>query len=175
VELRRFFGQAVGASFRDLGLDTDDPVSAYLADLLTRFARTERLFPPGLAVSRLETVVDILLDAQAAWQGEGAAFRPEREVAARRHLGDFTLFMTGIFPERVERVADTGYYVVQGKRAYRFVAEHDRASSRPRLRAVAPVYGRLSERFEHYAGALDYARRVHFHDAPPHPFFGLTA
>ena len=79
--------------------------------------------------------------------------------------------MTGVFRERVERIASTGWYVSQGKKAYRFVSEHERASARPARREGGPLYARLAERFEHYAWALDYARRVHFHDAPTLPFF----
>jgi hypothetical protein len=175
VDLRRFFDRAVRSSFRDLAL-RDEPVAGYLVDLLARFARTEQLFPPGVTAPRLETVVDLLLEAQAAWDDRAAHFGPEREIDVRRHIGDYTLFMTGVFRERVERAASTGWYVVQGKRAYRFVSEHDRASARPALRAGGPLYARLAERFEHYAWALDYARRVHFHDAAVLPrFFGLDA
>jgi hypothetical protein len=75
--------------------------------------------------------------------------------------------MTGIFRERVERVASTGFYVSQGKRAYRFVFEHDRASGTPTERTSGPLYGRLADRFERYAGALEYARKVHFPDRFP--------
>ena len=128
MELRQFFDRALGASFRDLALG-DDPASPYLADLLTRFARTEHLFPRGVAVARLETVVDMLLETQAAWREDTAWFEPEREVTVRRHIGDFTLFMTGLFPERVERTASAGFYIAQGKRAYQFVSEHERASA----------------------------------------------
>lgn len=169
VELRRFFERAVRASFHDLALG-EDGSAAYLADLLARFARTENLYPRGLALPRLETVVDMLLDAQAAWQADAPTFRPEHEVAIRRHIGDYTLFMTGIFRERVERGAGTRYYVSQGKRAYHFVSEHARASGG----ADAPPFRRLAERFEHYATVLDYARRVHFFGGPEHPFLRLV-
>jgi len=172
VELGRFFGRAIGASFRDLALG-DDLVSGYLADLLTRFARTENLYPRGLVVPRLETVVDMLLETQAAWE-DPVHFRPEHEVSVRRHIGDYTLFMIGMFRERVERTASTGYYVAQGKSAYRFVSEHDRASAVPVSRDSASLYRRLADRFEHYAGALDYTRRVYFPDHPEHPFFHLS-
>jgi hypothetical protein len=172
VELRRFFDRAVQASFHDLAM-RDEPVAGYLADLLTRFARTDHLFPTGVAMPRLERVVDLLLEAQAAWDATAPHFGPERELSVRRHIGDYTLFMTGLFRERVERLASTGYYVSQGRRAYRFVSEHGRATSRPRERTTASLYARLAERFEHYAWALDYTRRVHFHDAPVHPFFRL--
>ena len=166
MELRRFFGHAIRASFSDLAF-RDDPAAEYLADLLTRFARTENLFPRGSVVPRLETVVDMLLEIQGAWQDDMRSFQPEREVSVRRHIGDFTLFMTGIFRERVESTTSTRYYVTEGKRAYRFVSEHARASAR----AAAPPYRRLAERFENYARALDYARRVHFYDHPGHRFF----
>jgi len=164
VELRRFFDQAVRASFKDLAI-TDEPAATYLADLLTRFARTENLFPPGVALPRLETVVDMLLDVQSAWEEN---FQPEHEVSVRRHIGDYTMFMTGVFRERVERLASHAFYVAQGKRAYHFVSEHARATQR------AAPYRRLAEHFESFASALDYTRRVHFPDGAGHRFFGLA-
>ena len=168
MELYRFFERAIRASLLDLGL-REDPAAPYLADLLTRFARTEHLYPRGVAVPRIESVVDMMLEIQTAWLPETTGFNPEHEVTVRRHIGDYTLFMTGIFPERVKRAASTDFYVTQGKRAYRFVSEHARASSR----AVPAPWRRLAERFENYAGVLDYTRRVHFYDAPTHPFFRL--
>jgi hypothetical protein len=169
VELRGFFDRAVRASFHDLALQ-DEPAATYLADLLTRFARTENLYPHGVALPRLETVVDMMLEIQAVWQEEAAWFRPEHEVTVRRHIGDYTLFMIGVFRERVERVASTGYYISQGKRAYHFVSEHARAGGGSRT----PPYRRLAERFECFAGALDYARRVHFPDGPGQSFLRLA-
>ena len=165
MELRGFFDRAIRASFSDLA-SRDDPAVPYLADLLTRFARTENVFPRGTTVPRLETVVDMLTEIQGFWQEDGPSFRPEQEISVRRHIGDFTLFMIGIFRERVERSSSTTYYIVEGKRAYRFLSEHARASDRQ----PAP-YRRLADRFENYARVLDYTRRVHFFDHPPHSFF----
>ena len=169
MELRRFFDRAIRASFSDLAV-RDDPAAEYLADLLTRFARTENLFPRGSVVPRLETVVDMLLEIQGAWQDGTRSFQPEREVSVRRHIGDFTLFMTGIFRERVESTTSTRYYVTEGKRAYQFVSEHARATAH----STSLPYRRLAERFESYAGALDYARRVHFFGEPGHRFFRFS-
>jgi hypothetical protein len=168
VDLHRFFERALRATFRDLAFH-DDPAAAYLADVLTRFARTENLYPKGIALPRLDTVVDMMLEIEAAWREASPHWAPEREVSVRRHIGDYTLFMTGIFRERVERTASSRYYIDAGKRAYRFVSEHDRAQARD---GRAP-YRRLAEGFEGYADALDYARRVHFFDHPHHPFFRL--
>ena len=172
MELERFFARAIRASFADLSVH-DELAAEYIVDLLARFARTEALFVAGVTSSRLDTVVDLLLEAQASWL-DVERFHPEREVTVRRHIGDYTLFMTGVFPERVQRVASTGYYVAQGKRAYRFVSEHDRTSSRPVRRGGGPLFRRLADRFEGFVSALDYARRVHFADAPSHPFFRLA-
>jgi hypothetical protein len=64
----------------------------------------------------------------------------------------------------VDRLAVTRYYEQEGRRAYRFVAE----MARSRSEADAPLYRRLSDRFEMYAGALTYARKVYFRaDAVP--------
>jgi len=94
-------------------------------------------------------------------------------LSARRHLGDYALFMTGVFRERVERLASTAYYVRQGQRAYLFVSEHGPRERTADDRRGGPLFARLAERFESYAWALDYARRVHFREAPAHPFFRL--
>ncbi len=114
--LRRFFDRVVHRSFGDLAFG-GDPAAAYLADLLTRFARTENLYPTGaLPGERLESVA-------------------------------YTLFMTGLFRERVERMSVTSFYIREGQRSYRF---------------------------EGYASALHYMRKVYFrpeHGPPDLPFF----
>ena len=176
--LPRFFERVTRRSFQDLALD-DPPVMRYLADLLTRFARTEALYAvrdlPGRS---LDTVADSLLAIQRAWEWESPDFQPEAEQALRRHIGDYTLFMTGVFREHVERLAVIRYYLHEGRRAYRFVAETARADGR----TDAPLYRRLSDRFEHYAGALSYARKVYFRSEqwppgirPDDPFFRALA
>src|SRR5437870_13878331 len=109
----------------------------------------------------------MLIEAGTAW--DGSYFQPEHEVTVSQHIGDFTLFMTGIFRERVERTASVGYYVGQGKRAYHFVSEHGRATSRAAAAAAAPLLPRLADRVDGYAGALGYARRVYLSDHPAPP------
>ena len=155
--LLRFFERVTRLSFGDLSLD-DPPAATYLADLLTRFARAEVLYAVrDLPSRRLEGVTDTLLAIQQAWDESSPGFNPESERALRRRIGDYTLFMTGVFREHVERLAVTGYYQQEGRRAYRFVSEIARAEGQ----AEAPLFRRLSDRFEHYAGVLSYARKVY--------------
>jgi hypothetical protein len=63
---------------------------------------------------------------------QGRSFEREREV--RKHIGDYTLFLTGIFPEYVARLPRRGLrldsmidYVQAGKESYRIVAAFDPA------------------------------------------------
>lgn len=166
--LKRFFGRSIRRSFSDLSI-RDEAAADYLADLLTRFARTEDLYPMNLAGTRLETVAELLLEIQRGWEFDTPHFNPVRERELRRHIGDYTLFMTGLFRERVEGMSITGYYIREGKRAYRFVSEHDRAGAWPN----AGLFRALADRFEGYAGTLAYMRKVYFRPefVPSHPFF----
>lgn len=156
--LPRFFDRAVRQAFGDLAVD-DTPVARYLTELLTRFARADALRAVrAVAERRLDTVVDSLLVIQTAWDIGSPSFDPGSEEVLRRHVGDYTLFMTGIFRDHVERMAVVGYYEREGRRAYRFLAETARTGGR----TDAPVFRRLADRFEQYAGALTYARKVYF-------------
>jgi hypothetical protein len=166
--LPRFFGRAIRRTFGDLALD-DAPAATYLTDLLTRFARAEALHTVReLSTRPLATVFDALLEIQRVWEWESPDFDPGTERVLRRHIGDYTLFMTGIFRDHVERLAVTGYYQREGQRAYRFVAETARTGGQPE----APLFRRLADRFEVYSGALAYARKVHFRSPewPADPF-----
>lgn len=166
--LKRFFDRTVRRSFGDLEIH-DDKAAGYLSDLLTRFARAENLYPLSVTGTRLESVSEHLLEIQRVWEFDTPHFNPVRERELRRQIGDYTLFMTGLFREHVEGMSVTGYYVREGKRAYRFVSEHDRASTRPEAR----LFWTLADRFEGFAGALTYMRKAYFRPelAPPHPFF----
>jgi hypothetical protein len=155
--LTRFFDRLVRMSFVDLRI-LSEPVADYLAALLSRFARTDQLYlQRGVTGDRLESVAGLLLEAERAWGFDQPDFNPFRECDVRRHIGDFTLFMTGIFREHVERRRSTGLYVREGKRAYRVVAEFERSALRP----GAQIFQALATDFEAYAGALGYMKRVY--------------
>jgi hypothetical protein len=162
--LKRFFDRLVRRSLDDLRMGPD-PAADYLGTLLARFARTEQLYAiRGATGQPLETVVEMLLEVQRAWEFDQPSFDPFRERHVRQHIGDYTLFMTGIFREHVERRSSTGFYVREGKRAYQVVADFERSALKPSARLFAV----LAERFEGYVGTLAYMRRVYLRppDAP---------
>ena len=130
----------------------DHVIAAYLADVLVEFARAERLW-------RLHDVDGRRLTSMVEMLGRGpAAPGPEGERDFLRYVGDFALFMSGMFRPWTERRGFLGFYLADGALAYaRAAALGDAVPRRERLILVE-----LASRFEPYAGALDYLRRVHF-------------
>ena len=159
--LARFFERVVRQALGDLRLG-GPAEGAYLAALLTRFARTDALYAIRDAAGRpLDSVAALLIEAERAWDFGAPDFDPFRERQVQQHVGDYALFMTGLFREHVERRVGAAYYVRQGQRAYQAVADFERSALRPE----APLFGALAAGFERYAAALAYLKRVYFHPA----------
>jgi hypothetical protein len=151
-----FFSWLVRRSFRDLGI-RDAEVADYVSALLANFARTENLYRiRAYHGTRLETAVEMLLEANLSWYSE----QWDREKEIRRHIGDYILFMAGIFREWVERQSFLDFYLEEGRRAYRTVSEYHQAFYRPGSR----LYSELSKNFEFYVGALDYMKKTFFRE-----------
>lgn len=151
--VRRFFAGLTEYAFQArLGV-VDPPLVDYLAELLVRFVRSDALYPVRTTRGqRLMQVADMLAEAQ---HREGPA---RRQV--HRHIGDFTLFWTGVYPEVVDVMRRGGKdalldYQQQGKRAYWI------ASTIPVEKETAPadVLQRLSEQFELCTYGLSEVRR----------------
>ena len=146
-----FFNWLVRRSFRDLGI-RDPEIADYISILLANFARTENLYRiRTYHGKKLETAVEMLLEANFSWYSE----QWDREKEIRKHIGDYILFMAGIFREWVERQSFLDIYLEEGRRAYRTVSEYHQAFYRPGSR----LYSELSKNFEFYVGALDYMKK----------------
>jgi len=155
--LIRFFERLVRRTFGELRLGGEASVH-YVSALLARFARTDQLYAWPDATGRpLRTVSDLLIEAERAWAFDAPDFNPFREREVRQHIGDYTLFMTGIFREHVEQRSSAGFYVREGIRAYQAVADFERSALHPDAR----LFAALASDFERYAGALTYMRRVY--------------
>jgi hypothetical protein len=152
----------------------------YLSEeLLTRFLHVDQLYRLRDARGRpLADVADMLIS------GEGAGVSAElRALAVQRHIGDYTLFVTGLFPESLERVRrdwqrkdavmvqlgdllvpfrDPGeYYEEAGRRAYRRAAEIGREAGTEE----ADVFDTLSRFFRTYVEIMNLIRM--YLDASP--------
>jgi hypothetical protein len=151
--LRRFFAGVTEYAFHTrLGV-ADPPLVDYIAELLVRFVRSDELYPVrSPRGQRLVQVTDMLAEAQ---HREGPA---RRQV--HRHIGDFTLFWTGVYPEVAEgmrRGSKDAFidYQEQGKRAYWI------ASKIPVEKETIEdeLLERLSEQFELCVYGLNEVRR----------------
>jgi len=108
-------------SFEQIDL-RDRELIRYVADLLVEFMHVDNLFRlRDQQGRRLDHLVDMLLDLHDQ--------APADEREARKHIGDYTLFIVGLYPEsltRRRRAVSPEYYIAQGKEAYLIVAEMDR-------------------------------------------------
>jgi hypothetical protein len=151
--LRRFFAGLTEYAFHTrLGV-ADPPLVDYLSELLVRFVRNDELYPVrSLRGERLMQVSDMLAEAE---QRAGTA-----RQQVHRHIGDFTLFWTGVYPEVADGFRRHGKdaflnYQEQGKRAY-WIASTIPASD---VEAPAEVFKRLSEQFDLCVYGLSEVRR----------------
>ncbi len=152
--LTRFFAGITEQTFQgELGV-VDPPLIDYLTDLLARFLRTESLLKVrGLTGKRISDV------GQMLWEAEQRVGVARREV--HRHIGDFTLFWTGMFPESLRkqnRATDPDafrHFCLHGKQAY-FIASSIETDKHD---APADVLQRLSAEFELCAYGLREVRR----------------
>jgi hypothetical protein len=154
LALERFFeGLAEYAFETRLGI-ADPPLVDYLADMLARFIRYDAVYAiRSLTGRRMDEVVDMLAEAQLR---VGSA---RREI--HRHIGDFTLFWTGVYPEALLRLrgANRKDYMVdyceEGKRAYLIASTIPTADDPP----PSDVLERLSREFEICVQGLGEIRR----------------
>jgi len=152
--LKAFFGKLIKTSFFDLGIEKEYHVASYLTDLLAEFARTDRLYKIRDDEGRkIQSVVEMIINNQYESQE-----KPDWEREFRKHIGDFTLFISGIFRDHVIRGSHLNYYINEGTKSYYLVSKFDLEKGE----GDPLVFSKLSRGFEYYSGALDYMRRVYF-------------
>jgi hypothetical protein len=162
--LRRYFsGLAEHTFVTDLGV-ADPPLIDYLSLMLSRFVHVDVIHRLKVSSGKqLTEVADMLLEAEAL----PPAGRTSREV--HRHIGDYTLFWTGLFPEALQRLRSVLRkdhfidYCEQGKRSYYIASTYE---DEP-FREEAAVLRRLSERFEMCAFGLSQLRKEWERRPPP--------
>lgn len=152
--LYQFFRHQLQHGFQAHGLKSGPPTVDYVSEVLTRFADTRAAYSLHDDDGRpLEHIVDMLaVWAQTQEQGRARA----HEGAIVRHIGEYTLFMSGLFRERVTARGELEYYVAQGRSAYWRSADYEINPARRQL------FRRLYQDFAPISDILDYLRRVQF-------------
>jgi hypothetical protein len=153
--LRRMFaGLAEHAFFSHLGV-ADPPLTDYLSSLLIRFLRFDAIYRlRNEAGKPITELAEMVLEAEQLPAG-----RTRRDYY--RHIGDFTLFWTGVYPESLDRLRSRMCrdamvsYTAQGKRGYLITS---RMEEQEHHDAEADLFRRLSEQFELCAVGLRKVR-----------------
>jgi len=165
--LRQFFSDLVTDHFENsLGMHDED-VNQYVAGMLADFCEAEELYKIRTAEGRpLADVGEMLLESNPIY-GDAPSFDRERQV--RKHIGDYTLFFSGMFPESInhfrlrrQRVENFVDFIKAGKESYYIVSKFDVWE----YAKAAPLFAKLSEKFEECVYGLnqvknDLAERQH--------------
>lgn len=164
--LKPFFLDLVRRSFGQLGVG-DRETTDYVAAILADFSRSERwLMMRNAQGRRLHSVVEMLLETL----GPDSSSRRSQEREVRKFVGDYTLFMAGLFRGFAEKGGFLDFYLTEGRRSYLAVSELDVSLYRPGFL----LFQELGKGFENYAGALDYMQKCFFARTPgTNPFAGF--
>jgi hypothetical protein len=156
--LKRMFSALTEYTFlAELGV-TDTRLIDYLSEFLARFVHRDALYAiRGPQGRRLEELADMIVEA------ERLEHRGSRRREIYRHMGDFSLFWTGVYPEAIEARGHVyskdsliNYYEI-GKRSYHIASMY---ADTPTQAAQSPILRRLSDEFELYSLGL---RKVRSH------------
>ena len=156
--LRQFFQEVVERNYCEVGLRSAE-VQGYVANLLTEFCETETLHRIRNANGQpLSDVGEMLLEADPVY-GPAPSFDYERQV--RKHIGDYSLFFSGMFPEslnhhrlrraRLENFIDI---IRAGKESYFIVSKFEHFE----YAKVAPLFRRMSQDFEKLVYGLNQVK-----------------
>ena len=121
-------------------------IHQYLSNLLVEFVYVENLYKiRDESGRRLEYLFDLIARASESSDYD------KREIY--QHVGDFTLFILGLFPEslnRGKRSISPDYYANHGRRSYLIRWELEN------YRSAEVVFRKLSEEFERCVLALNW-------------------
>ena len=156
--LRRLFSGAVQqALYVDVGI-CDPQIADYLTDMLSSLVHVNELYPFHDATGRrLVSLAEWLTETEL----QQNASSKQRQRIIHKHIGDFSLFWTGLIPEGLRRLESAGAgdrmsdFLRQGKKSYLIASALTADNEEP----PATVLHRLSSQFEYCVHGLNLCRR----------------
>lgn len=128
----------------------DRAIADYVASMLVHFGMRDN-------AHRLAAHDDERYDTLAGLVGDLDDPDARRAFLVRAHLGNYALWISGLFPDRIEYRRwrkggpDLDYYEELGARGFRLAAGHRLADEH----GLAPLYARAAERFPELRRALN--------------------
>ena len=136
-------------ALRRLG-EEDRGLADYVAAILIHFGLRDRATRIGDADDETyETLAELSEDLDDP--------DARRSFLVRAHLGNYALWLSGLFPDYIETRRwrrggpDLGYYEELGRRGFRLAADHRLAAEH----GLAPLYATAAERFQRLRVALN--------------------
>ena len=156
--LQQFFQQLVERNYYDVGVRNSE-IQAYVSNLLIEFCEAENLYKIRDEHGQpLHDVGAMLLAADPIY-GTAPSFDRERQV--RKHIGDYALFFTGMWPESVNhlrlrqmRMENLVDFVRAGKESYFIVSKFEYFE----YAKVAPLFRSMSQEFEQLVYGLNQVK-----------------
>ena len=146
ANLREFFRDTLHGALLKQRVAVEDQTEHYVVNLLTLFARSEKLYEDLPEGARLPPLFAMLA---AALEAPGAS---ERHRLLQR-LGDVSLFIAGFFARGfAAKLIDIDYHIAMGGNAYGTLAA---ATARGNGRVLAAVFAELSRKFQPMVDALN--------------------
>ena len=157
--LEPFFHQAVRNSYEGkLGLHDPD-VTGYVAHLLCEFSEADKLYKVRDEMGHPIEELEALIQAADPIHGTAPSFDAER--AMRKYIGDYALFVGGMYPEanipggrRRSPHPSLGELIKAGKESYFIVSQFNMFE----YEQEAPLFARLSDGFERCILGLSLVR-----------------
>src|SRR5258708_40312387 len=147
--LQQLFVELVGRHYaEEIGI-RDPQIISYVAHLLAEFCDAEQLYKIRSGAGKpLNDVGEMLVESDPVY-GPAPSFDRERQV--RKHIGDYPLFLAGMFPESInhyrlrrQRLENMVEWVKAGKESYYIVSKFEHFE----YAKVAPLFATLSRNFE---------------------------
>ena len=157
--LQQLFQDLVGRHYaEEIGI-RDPQIVAYVSHLLAEFCECDQLYKVRDSANRpLADVGEMLLESDPVY-GPAPSFDRERQV--RKHIGDYSLFFSGMFPEslnrhrlRKHRLEGFLDFIKAGKESYYIVSKFEHFE----YAKVAPLFSRMAQDFERLVYGLNQVK-----------------
>ena len=149
ASFRLFAYVVVRNALRDVQ-ETDRGIADYVASILVHFGVQQR-------ARRIADADDEVYDTLSGLLGDVDRGDPTRMFLARAHLGNYALWLSGLYPDFIEQRRwrrggpDMDYFDEMGKRGYELAAQHRLAAQY----GLEELYTAAAERFPRLRLALN--------------------
>ena len=155
--LRKLFKKALEFGTKVNPVSRHDTIEYIEKEILLEFIHSDNLFKIRDASGRaLEDIAEMLAEGEILLNAQSF----DREFQVHKHIGDYTLFMLGMFPSALGRkrgkefvlgkiiIPDgslSDHYLLQGKRSYRIASEFGNRDLFQELSINFQLYRRILE------------------------------